>query len=87
MSRFVPMTTESYRKQHLARPEDLNADSWVPGRSGMALCPTEVIDQARADYWRRGITPDAKPLVIADLPLCKRCERAAGRIDAEEARP
>lgn len=87
MTEFVPTATESYRVQHLSRPDDLTVVSDVPGRNGQSLCRVNnlygVIDQDRADFWTRGF---AKQPVIANLPQCKRCERAAARIEAGESR-
>jgi len=82
MPEYVDTTTESYRVRHLARPADLTTSPHGPGRSGRPLCRVNnldgVIDQQRATFWREGFTPGARPLVIADLPLCKRCAKTAG---------
>lgn len=76
---LVPTTTETYRTRHLSRPDDLKTIPKVPGRHGQSLCRVNnlggvVIDQARTDFWRRGFS---KQPVIVDLPLCKRCAKAA----------
>lgn len=85
MTEFVPTTTESYRRQHLARADELSTDPHVPGRSGPALCATShgVIDEERANYWRQGFDPGAQPLVVTDLPLCKRCAKTAELIEKD----
>jgi hypothetical protein len=76
---LVPTTTESYRIRHLSHPDELvSTPLGSPGRYGQSLCKVNnlygVIDQDRADYWTRGFR---KQPVIAALPLCKRCAKAA----------
>lgn len=77
---FIGTTTETTKTRHLSRPEDLRPFVDVPGRFGQSLCRVNnlggVFDQARLDDLTRR-SPYRKTVVIADLPLCKRCAKSA----------
>jgi hypothetical protein len=86
MTDLIPVTTTSVRLRHYADPADGHTHQPEEGWVGSALCDrsiwTDVYDQAALDADRRrwGANP---PKRIADLPLCKRCEKKAARLDAE----
>lgn len=82
MSDLIPVTPWVRRRQHLARADQMQDDSARPGRFGRSLCNQDsgrVYDQewmtAELARWSE------PPVVIAALPLCKRCERSARAIE------
>lgn len=91
MSDLVPVTPWVRRRQHLAETENLQDDPQRPGRFGRSLCNQDsgrVYDQAwmtaELERWSEA------PVLLTDLPLCKRCERSArraGRLAAEGGEP
>ena len=78
MTAFVSVTTHSRRLKHYARPTALKPRA-SGGHEGVSLCVksihTTVVDQVAVDIEteRWGI----KDVVIARLPLCKRCAKTA----------
>ncbi len=79
---LVEITTWSARKRHYADvgfPTGQHADGYGNGYRD-ALCNTDLnatrgTDQAATDAERTRF--DMPLIVVADLPLCKRCERKA----------
>ena len=80
MSELVVCTTYARKKRHLADPADqlCNDYSDLPGRRFRTLCGNWGPDQQRCDaYYRTGEWSWNKPLVVADLPSCRQCDKAA----------
>jgi hypothetical protein len=73
-----PCTTETFKKRHLST--DLCARSGeLPGRWGRLLCASDLMgyDDAAINYGRDQY---ARPVVVAELPPCRSCERSAKKI-------
>lgn len=79
-----PCTSWSHKTQH----QSINlASTGLGGRNGTALCtpgglPVSVFDEESLNRqlapYRRG----KPPIAVADLPLCRLCERAAAKLEA-----
>lgn len=78
MSTLHPVTTYSRKRQHLAKT--LNP-SPRGGNSGDTLCHEEGYDQALVDAER--VLYGWPGAVVADLPLCRKCEKSAERLRGE----
>lgn len=75
-----PCTTHGRRRMHLStalRPGRTGLGG-MPGASGPTLCGEDGEDQERVNAWRTRF--GACPIVVADLPACKLCTRAAAKL-------
>lgn len=82
MSELVNCTTLAQKKRHLAlSPRDIVSNDRqpdLPGHRYRTLCGNWGPDQPRRDaYHRNGDWYYRKPVVIADLPPCRQCDKAA----------
>jgi hypothetical protein len=75
---LLDVTGESRRKRHLALAEKARTYERSGNVRATTLCSEDCCDQVTMD--RRTERYGMKPVVIADLPLCKKCEKAAGRL-------
>lgn len=77
---FVPVTTWSRRRRHWAMANTLEPYE-RGGRTGPMLCLNgDCTDQEATDAERaRWPKVNLKAVVIADLPLCKQCEKSKAR--------
>jgi hypothetical protein len=78
-----PCTSWTHSKQH--RSVDL-ADTGCGGREGTALCKPGgvVVNVFDEESINRQLSPyrrNKAPIVVADLPLCRPCERAAAKLE------
>jgi hypothetical protein len=71
-----PCTTIAAKKRHLSRNLTPPRNG-SPGRYGRTLCGLAGRDETRANFESRGPFRHGQPLVLADLPLCKVCDRSA----------
>lgn len=79
MTTAESVTTWSRKLQHYARSEALAPQRYGAkgrGLEGKTLCGESGMDQARVDgYDEEFWVTRKKPLVVAELPECKRCAR------------
>lgn len=83
---FVEITTRSAKKRHLAVDNEAARQLHYGVMRAEALCSpspgwTEGGDQESTD--RERAKYHLKAVVIADLPMCKRCERIAAKRETE----
>lgn len=90
MSTPEPASSWSHRKRHLS--DSLRPDQESGGKYGTALChsagnPVYVYDQQAQDTLADRYSGKPWSKRIADLPACKKCERAAASPthDAQES--
>jgi hypothetical protein len=73
-------TTSSVTRLHCS--VDLTAGvTHKVGRAGRTLCQYEAVDEAEANRHAGTIWGPRIPIAITDLPVCKRCEKAAARLE------
>jgi hypothetical protein len=79
MTEFEPCTTPAQKRRHWS--DNLAVDPWdrrgapYRGRAGQTLCGNHADDEERANSFRRR-APGGTPIVIADLPPCKQCDKS-----------
>ncbi len=82
MNRPEPCTSWSHNRCH--QSINLTATS-LGGREGTALCKpggvvVTVFDEASINRQLAPYRKNKPPIVVADLPACRVCERAAARL-------
>ena len=85
-----PCTNWYRTRRHLSTNLAVD-DYYRPGRTGRSLCwsesnPVTVYDQTAVDVYdreRRQLGFAKKPVVVADLPACKKCAAKLAKMKSE----